>query len=175
MAASKYFVICVEGDDDERFVKSVLQPRIAGTTDPLLCFKYAEERIEKVNLFLETVAALGWSYILLCDLDDCPDRDIRCEQVRATFRPLEHEQIVVVEREIESWYLSGLNDIDASELDVQPIRRTDRIGKTALERAAHGCGRPLVDFKVELLRRFDVQTARLRNTSFDEFIEKLLR
>ena len=100
----------VEGADDARFGQHVLYPVYGRSYETIRLWQYASRSPKKTRQLLRSIAAIGAEYICLGDFDEGPCVSaVRC---RAEVRTggAELENIVVVIREIEAWYLAGLND-----------------------------------------------------------------
>ena len=97
------------------------------------------------------------------------------EIIKKTFPKIENNKIIIVIKEIESWYFAGLNEQHAKELKIRKPPKTtntftkeqfqNRIPKRFLNKTA---------LMQEILKHFDMETARKRNSSFDYFCKKYL-
>ena len=60
----EYFLIFVEGSDDERFVNSVLEK------ENVKIIKYAKEKKEYINNYIKSIKSMpNCDYIVICDID----------------------------------------------------------------------------------------------------------
>ena len=75
--------------------------------------------------------------------------------------------------EIESWYLAGLNDEECKRLGLPTtIDNTDHISKEQFLGLMPDRFDSKAEFMLEILRVFDHETARSKNSSFRYFMQK---
>jgi hypothetical protein len=87
---------------------------------------------------------------------------------------LEEHQIIVVSREIESWYLAGISNDSARSLGLGQLSpRTDDLFKEDFKQLIPRRFRSTNDFMLEILNQFDVLLARTRNNSFDYLLRRI--
>ena len=85
------------------------------------------------------------------------------------------ESILVVVREIEGWYAAGIHSDAAAELDIDALATTDDLTKEQFNQSAPKRFGSSIVFKREVLKRFDIDTARRKNKSFAYFHRKYLQ
>ena len=124
--------------------------------------------------------------IIVADLDESPCVTDRKERIPSGFRslsagqspgqptgPFSSTRILIVCREIESWYLAGLNDEECKRLGLTTtIDNTDRISKEQFLDLMPDRFDSKSEFMLEILRVFDHETARSKNSSFRYFMQK---
>ena len=80
---------------------------------------------------------------------------------------------MVVCREIESWYLAGLNDDSRRKIKIRRrFNKTDSISKEQFDRMMPERFVSRIDFMQEIMKLFDRETASTKNTSFEYFMRK---
>ena len=84
---------------------------------------------------------------------------------------MEWDRIVVVRREIEAWYLAGLDEAAHRELGLARVRNIDEVTKEQFDRLVGGEDEH-TNTMVEILRHYDVEVARQRSPSFRYFWQK---
>ena len=115
MEFQRLFVF-VEGDDDERFVNKILMSEFEKLNYSVIPFKYAQETKKRIKIFINSINIMNYDYIYLSDVDG-PCVTARKEKITGKYGELiEDGRIGIVIKEIESWYLAGLNDKDAKKL-----------------------------------------------------------
>ncbi len=171
MAYQRLFIL-VEGDDDERFFDRVIIPLYEQICDHVQIWKYSQQKLKKVNGFLNSIHAMQADYIFVADMDDSPCITAKKERITSQFKKLSEDRILVVCREIESWYLAGLNDDSCSEIDIRTIKNTDRISKEQFNRMMPQKFVSRIDFMQEIMKLFDRETASSKNNSFKYFMQK---
>ena len=165
--------IFVEGPDDARFVKQVLMPVLSKQYNHIQVQEYAEEKPEKIDGFIKSIDSLGGSYILLCDMDRNPCVTHKIQKTLEKYKRLDGRKgVFVVIKEIESWYLAGLDDNASDELKIKKLSNTNDITKEQFNSMKPGGFRSRIDFMMEVLKRFSIDQARNKNESFDYFMSK---
>ncbi len=168
--------ILLEGDDDERFFNEVLSPLFRERFSTIKIWKYAQRKAEKVVNILRSIKSMNKAYLFLADYDDACCITKKKEEIKEKFDSMiEPEKLFVVIREIESWYLSGLSD-----------ENTRKICKRKRIKDVHHCTKEefgmliptrmsRVEFMQQVLKSFDIETARKNNSSFDYLIRRTTR
>ena len=182
--------ILVEGGDDARFFERVVRPMFEDEFGHVQLWQYSQQEKEKVNKFLDSIRAMQGvgiaDLIILADLDESPCVTDRKERIPSGFRslsagqspgqptgPFSSTRILIVCREIESWYLAGLNDEECKRLGLTTtIDNTDRISKEQFLDLMPDRFDSKSEFMLEILRVFDHETARSKNSSFRYFMQK---
>jgi len=125
----KRLFILVEGEDDIRFFGRIIKPLLAPSYHSVEIVPYACIKREKVNKFLKSVTLMKNDYIFVADIDQ--ERSVRDKKqiLYYRFSDISGRSIVVVIREIESWYLAGLSFDSAQELGVPDLLETNQLTK----------------------------------------------
>ena len=181
--------ILVEGGDDARFFERVVRPMFEDEFGHVQLWQYSQQEKEKVNKFLDSIRAMQGGgiadLIIVADLDESPCVTDRKEKIPSGFRslsagqspgqptgPFSSTRILIVCREIESWYLAGLNDEECKRLGLTTtIDNTDRISKEQFLDLMPDRFDSKSEFMLEILRVFDHETARSKNSSFRYFMQ----
>lgn len=172
--AYKRLWVLLEGNDDERFFDRVIKPIFEKTYDFVRPWQYAQKKTTKVEDFLRSIKSMGSDYFFWGDINSLPCVTAKKKRVMDSYgRMLDTDKIIVVIREIESWYLAGLNDRRCKELGLRPSKNTDKTTKEKLEELAPRKFDSRIDFMVEILKRFSVNTARQKNESFNYFMSRI--
>lgn len=164
--------ILIEGDDDRKFFERIMKPLFEGKYDWVMLWRYAQQKRDKVNSFIQSLSKMNAKYVYTTDLNHAPSVTARKQEVRDKFRGIDEGRIVVVKTEIESWYLAGLDHACCKELGISPLQSTDNIAKKQfndlIPRKFRGSR---IDFMAEILKHFDVETAKQKNASFRYFLD----
>lgn len=167
-----YFFI--EGPDDERFINTIIIPKI---DKKFRCsvYRYACITIQKRKAFLNSVKAMDFvDYFFLCDIKSSPCVTEKKESLKNIFQlRIDENKIVIVIKEIESWYLAGLNEQKSKELGIKYLRNTDDITKEYFNNIQPEKFDSRIDFMSEVLKRFSIETAKSKNSSFKYFMETI--
>lgn len=171
--ADRLLHIFVEGTDDKRFFEKIIKPMFEVNYDSVVLQEYQQKKDEWVVNFLKSIKSMGSDYIYAGDINSQPCVTAKKRKIKEEFRNLDESRIIVVVKEIESWYLAGLSDKDAKKFKIplSKIRTTDDLTKEQFnglipERFKDS----RIDLMIELLKCFSVETAKQRNKSFNHFI-----
>lgn len=162
------FTLFVEGDDDQLFADSILRPLLEPVCDYLEIYQYAQKRPSDIRRYIRSLDRIpDANYLFIADFDQGPCVTLRKSRLIDRYGSLEPERILIVRREIESWYLAGLDSDAYEELRLPTHRNTNDITKEQFEGLVPSRFDNRTDFMVEVLNRFSAETARSRNESFD--------
>ncbi len=164
--------IWIEGGDDERFFKHILQPKLQSEYDFVETIGYATMKQEKVDDYLKSIKAMNADYIFVTDINDAPCVTAKKHETQNNLRNVNGDRIVVVIKEIESWYLAGLGSDQAGELGIQVPSSTDEIAKEQFDRLMPRRFDSRIDFMLEILKHFSIEVAKRKNKSFSYCFEK---
>ena len=170
----KRLFIMVEGEDDIRFFGRIIKPLLAPSYQSVEIIPYASIKREKVSKFLKSVVLMNNDYIFVADIDQ--ERSVRDKKqiLYYWFSGIDGSSIVVVIREIESWYLAGLTLDATQELGVADHSSTDQITKEDFNALIPHQFDSRIDFMFEILKSFSLETAVHKNTSFRFFVNRYL-
>lgn len=165
--------ILVEGNDDERFIEHI-KPELETQYDCVNVWKYAQVTDKKTAEFLRTISTMeSAECIYLTDINSAPCITSKRDNIKSKYGDrIELDRIVVSVREIESWYLAGVDGQDCKELGIKPFNRTDDITKEKFNNMMPERFNSRIDYMREILKRFSVKAAAEKNGSFDYFLRK---
>lgn len=185
--AYRMLYVLLEGDDDERFFEEVVKPIYAEKYDHVQLWKYSQQKKERVNSFLNGVKSMQAAgmvdTLIVADLDNSPCVTDRKKRVLARFKALEGDiesktgprfatRVLIVCKEIESWYLAGLNKESCDQIGISAsINSTDQITKEQFDSVMPSRFKTRISFLETILQTFDLETARTRNSSFRYFMQ----
>jgi hypothetical protein len=115
-------------------------------------------------------------YIFVTDKDTYPCLAQRKEKILKSVEcpSLSMNNIIIVVVEIESWYVAGL-DYDAWNEFAFPNIKSEDVTKEVFEQTARDMSiSNMVHFRQEVLKRFDLNVAAKKNTSFKYFYDKFI-
>lgn len=166
--------VLVEGRDDREFFDVVIRPILQEQYDCVQIWEYAGATIDKRISYLRSAQAMNADYLFVGDINTSP-----CVTARKGNLVDRHRNIVdpgrtiIVIREIESWYMAGIGDEARRELGLASLPHTDDVTKEKFERLIPPCFVSVTDFKTEVLKKFSIETAKRKNTSFRYFMSKI--
>ncbi len=174
---SKQLYILLEGNDDERFFQAVVKPGLEKHYQSVQLYRYAAQSTKKIDAFLKSITAMKADYIVVADIDHSPcithKKKVMVKK-KIKSRYMEWDRVLVVVKEIESWYLAGLESEARKGLGIPPRQpqMTDTLTKEEFGRLIPKKFDSRIDFMKELLKYFDIGTAGKNNKSFGYFIKK---
>lgn len=171
MKQNKLYIF-VEGNDDELFFKKIVVPFFLNQYNDVEIFKYAQWKRTKVELFLQSIITLNYDYIFTADIDLVETPKLKKKIIRERFDNVQFNKIMIVIKEIESWYLAGLTDSASENMKLSIPDTTNEITKEDFNAICHTTFHSRIDFMYELLKVFDASTAQGRNESFKYFMEE---
>ncbi|MCK5564786.1 MAG: hypothetical protein KAJ07_06030 [Planctomycetes bacterium] len=165
----------VEGSDDTRFVENVLKPILSSRFDHLAVVEYAQRPLKIIKSFLVSINSMQDSgYYYMRDINSSPCVTSKRDDIVSSFgNRIDENRIVIVIKEIEGWYLAGLDETAAKELGVKQFGTTDSMTKENLEHMMPTRFDSRKDFMIEILKRFDIDVAKQKNNSFNYFMNEL--
>ena len=163
--------LLVEGADDSRFCTEVLSQVFSSRYDHVEIWEYSQQTSSKLSGLLHTISSMSDDYLLIRDMDDRPCVTATKEAIASRTPSLSWDRVVVVPREIEAWYLAGLNEAACEELGLDRVTDVDSVTKEQFDQLVGGTRhhQPAMD---EILKRYDVEVARQRSPSFAYFWQK---
>lgn len=169
-------VILIEGDDDKDFFDRVIKPRFERKYRPVVLWKYRKKSLEEVNQYLEIEKKRDAEYIFVADNDKLQCVPKKKAEVQKQYHSIDDKsKILIVVKEMEGWYLAGLDENACERLGFSPFKTTDKIGKGKFKKARLASSRSRINFMQDVLRLFDIETAKCKNESFRYFVEDFVR
>jgi hypothetical protein len=162
--------IMVEGGDDVRFFGRIIKPLFSGRYESVEIIPYASIKREKINKFLKSIRMMNNDYIFVSDID--VERSVRDKKqiLYHWFASIDGNSIVIVIKEIESWYLAGIPPETARQMGMRPIPATDEVTKEDFNHLIPEMFDSRIDFMFEILKFFSLEHAQQKNRSFHFFV-----
>lgn len=168
----KTLFILVEGPDDDRFSNHIITPKLREKYDLVEVRQYAGWNLQKLDSFLKSIRAMGDDYVYLADINNAPCISSKKHAIKDKLKNIDEVRIAVVIREIESWYLAGLDTADCANLRIRTIKTTDAMNKEQFNNLIPKRFNSRIDFMIEVLKCFSVEIAKSKNKSFNYFAQK---
>jgi len=168
----KRLFILVEGDDDERFFSNITKPSLKEKYTCVKITKHAKLRAIKIRNFLKSIKAMNADYIFVADINRAPCVTEKKRNLQAKISNIDEDRIMVVIKEIEGWYLAGLDDANSHNLGVPPFSTTDSVTKEQFHALIPKKFGSRIDFMSEILKCFSTGIAQNKNESLRYFVEK---
>jgi len=164
--------ILVEGEDDVRFFGRIIKPLLINRYDAVEIIPYASIKRTKVDNFLKSIRLMKSDYIFVADIDAENSVRDKKQVLYSHFSHIDGGSIIVVIREIESWYYAGLSPESAQILHVPDLPFTDDLTKEDFNRLIPRKFDSRIDFMFEILKYFSIDSAGKKNHSFRFFVER---
>ena len=168
----KRLFIWVEGNDDKRFFDKIIAPKLQKKYNFVKTILYATLKKERIDSYIKSIKAMGAEYIFLTDINSSSCVTAKKQKIQNKLKNIDEEKIIVVIKEIESWYLSGLDDKASRKLGIRTYNVTDSITKEQFNSLIPKKFDSRIDFMLEILKNFSIKIAKRKNRSFRYFIEK---
>jgi hypothetical protein len=169
MKAGRLFIL-VEGNDDQRFFSRVIRPLFLHEYASVELISYASMKSTKVCRYIKGLMAMHYDFILVADVDQEPTVHIKKQVLMARFCNLHPDRVMVIVKEIESWYLAGLDDHASAVIGVRRLEGTDFLTKEHFNRWIPRQFSSRIAFMVECLQHFAIPVAMEKNRSFHYFM-----
>jgi hypothetical protein len=166
--------ILLEGGKDSRFFDGVLRPILETKYDLAQAWEYAQEPTKKTMDFIRSIRHMKSHFFFLGDINDAPCVTSKKDSIKKKYgESISPYSVVIVVKEIESWYLAGVDDGGCKEFGIPNLPHTNDITKEQFEELIPQRFVSVVDFMSEILKRFSIKTAKRKNKSFRYLMAKL--
>ncbi len=172
--AYKGLFILVEGLNDKRFFDKIIKPKLKKKYDSVEVIQYANLKKEKLKRFLRSIEKMKANYLYVGDINSTSCVIKKKQKIQGKFRNIDKGKIIVVIKEIESWYLAGLNDKNSKKLRIRFLKNTEKVTKDQFKMLIPKKFDSEIDFRLEILKFFSIETAKQKNKSFKYFVNKML-
>jgi hypothetical protein len=171
---SEILHVFLEGDDDERFIKRIIYPLLINRHAIVKIIKYSREEIIKINKYVHTINQVeSWDYVFLTDIDLVTCIANKKQYIGEKYSSLDPSKIIIVVKEIEGWYLAGINDKFRRSVKIKGFRETNGLTKESF-RALIPRKYTRLQFLLELLEYYSLPMAIEKNRSLLYFYNKYL-
>ncbi len=171
MSRRRLFIF-LEGNDDVRFFSKIVLPRFSARYERIDLVRYACLKCMKLSKYIRSLDKLGHDYILVADIDNEPGIRAKKQLIKDRYPEVHDDKIIIIVKEIESWYLAGLDDRASRILGVRPLDHTDFVTKEQFNRLIPQHFASRISFMVECLKYFSLPVAMGKNKSFHYFIDR---
>jgi hypothetical protein len=170
--------ILVEGDQDDSFVQKVVKPWLLnkGKYNNVETFAYANRKKEITENYVKTIKEKQEDILCLTDSTHASCISGRIDDlINNGIGTFERKAIIVVVKEIESWYLAGVDNQCCRRIHIPYFERTEQIKKEEFHSIiAKSKYKPKPACRLEMLKYFNIVLASQRNISFYRFYSKYL-
>ncbi|KKL22538.1 hypothetical protein LCGC14_2434430 [marine sediment metagenome] len=175
--------IFVEGDADKRFFERIIKPLILKRKKykPVHILQWRQKKEDIIGKLVNKFLEKGCKVVFTRDYDKIVQDDR--EQINHNISSLKEEiiqnykikskdDIFIIIRKIESWYLADTKKTFLKRLNITPIENTININKKEFYKLKP-IGMTKTEFLIEITENFDIKMAKKKNSSFEYFLERL--
>lgn len=174
MDRSSTLFLFVEGNDDERFFEKIILPLLKKRYFHIKIIKHGKRKKNKINSYFGTcVKNKLYDCLFIVDMNHSSCFTKRKEKEMKKFSNLDKKYIFIVVKEIESWYLAGLDHKASNNLKIKYFHHTNNIDKEKFNSIIPKHYESRSRFMKEILENFSIEIAMQKNDSFRYFITKL--
>lgn len=173
--------VFVEGSDDERFFNRGINDYFKEKYRDIKIIKYAnkKEKYEYVDKYIYSIKNMNSKgiladYIYLTDIDNIDEIEKKKENIKDEFKNIELERVIIVVKEIESWYLAGLDKSAMDKIGVSFSGNTNKLTKEKFIKLMPSDFSSKTNFMIEILKKFNFDTAIIKNRSFKYFAKNYI-
>ncbi len=166
-------IIFVEGLSDELFVQDIVKKR-----RPDICikiYKYAKKPKEDIVKYIKALNKMNDNsftyYLFLADNDSCKYPQQKIDIIIKSYPNIRSENIIIVENEIESWYMAGIDKKACKKLKIVWKKVPAKITKENFQKLIGKRSR--FEILPELLSYYSVELGITRSPSLNYFIKKI--
>lgn len=128
---------------------------------------------EKTRFIIPTSIILGYFLVLFFADGDGASYQAKKEKILQKYSKLEPDHVFIVQFEIESWYLAGVNKVFCDKNKIKHYyNNTDSVTKEMFNEAIKTCNETKLSIMLKMLNIYDCLLADTRNTSFSSFFSK---
>jgi len=168
--------IFVEGNDDLRFFEKVIKPEIKHKFLSIKIITYKNEKEEKIRNYLRSIKSMKAEYIFVVDINYTPCITRKKSIVMNKFkRILEEDKIIVVKREIESWYAAGITPSVAKKLKIKysKIKNPEDVTKEKFLSIIPSKYKTKLEFQLEVLNNYSLRHAAKKSKTLSYLLKKI--
>lgn len=174
MAYARLYIF-VEGEDDLRFLDRIMKRILLKKFDYVEFIRYAEELPRKVSAYIRSIKCMmDATYIFTGDLDSKGSISEAKNYLQNKYKGLDVDNIIIVVKEIEAWYLAGLDENGCKNLGINYLDNTDAISKEDFDRMIPRKSKYRIDFMLEILKNYSISLGTKRNRSFLYLYNKVI-
>lgn len=170
----RQLVIFVEGDDDEMFIEKIIQPCFEKRYDLIKIDQSAQEKAENIMGYLDSIMKMNndyieSDYIYIVDIDSCPCITTKKDKIKQEIKNIDISKIIVVCKEIESWYYGGLTQDSLKALGIDKatkFKTTDTLTKEQFNQSIPNKFKySRIDFMQEIIKGYNLSHVIQNNTN----------
>lgn len=173
--------ILIEGSDGGNFFNGIIKPLFEKKYDWVNIVPHAQKPPKITRQFINCINSMSSDnlvadYIFVTDINDAPCITHRKQTTQNKISNIDKDKIMIIRKEIEGWYLAGLDNACCKKCRIPTFNATENITKeqfnSLMPKKYEGSR---IDFLQEILKYFQVEIAKQKNESFRYFLEDFYR
>jgi hypothetical protein len=168
----KKIFIFVEGYDDLLFFEKIIKPLLSPNYKKIFLIQHARMKFKNKYKFINSIKEMNADYLYVVDIDYFPCVQARKQDILRHLENVEPKNIIVVIKEIESWYLAGIGKKRTTKLKIPLLENTNFVTKEYFNAIIPNSFNSRHNFMNELLKKYDILVAAQKNESFAYFLKK---
>lgn len=165
-------ILWVEGYHDFLFFDKIIQPKLKCKYTRIKILEHSKETNDYINRYIESINSMKIDYIFIVDIDNVSQISLKKEKVKNAHPNIDEDKILVVIREIESWYAAGLKQ-GLRKHKISNLNVTDDLTKEDFEKKIPTEYTKTL-YLMEILNIFSINVALKKNKSFNYCYTKYL-
>ena len=164
----KQLYIWVEGPDDTRFIETVIIPYFKDKYNNISIIEYAKKPTKFIENLIKSIKSMKADYIYLADIDNIACITQKKEIIKEQIKNIDDQAIIVVRKEIESWYYAVLDEEAFKKLGINKpskYKTTDSLTKEQFEQSMPKKFNSRVDFMIEVLKVYNLNIVIKKETN----------
>jgi len=166
--------VLIEGNDDLAFFESVLKPYFEKDYFVAIPYRYSIKPNADVNKLIESSRSMKYDYLVFADLDTTKCVSTKKESLLKSYKKFEEKKIVIVKKEIESWYIAGIKDKKIKGFRKSYAQKSETVDKEKFLEIFLKHYDSKLDLFQEILKYYSLETAIQNNSSLKYLFTKHL-
>jgi len=171
----KSLYLLAEGNDDTRFLKSIIQPIFERKYKTVFIRQHSKKSVKFIKGLITSIKENDDDYIYYNDINSNICITKKRNEILKVYPFIDSDKIIIVIKEIEGWYLAGLNESSSNVLKIKYLDHTDDVGKRKFSKIMPIRFTNKTDFMMEILKFYSLDAATVKNRSFSYFYKKYCR
>lgn len=156
----------IEGEIDETFFRHILG------AENVNYYQYAKRALQKVNGFINSLNHQKENYLFFVDADGDSISNKK-NKIMSKYPTLNPEKIFVVQYEIESWIIAGVDNKFCQKYKITYLKNnTNKVTKEMFRQYTEPMKNTKLNIILTILNSFNCLLASQRNQSFSIFYNK---
>lgn len=158
-------ILWVEGYHDYLFFNKIIMPNLKYKYSEIQILEHSQRAKESINNRIKNTDSMNIDYLFIVDIDDISEIASKKKKVKKELPNIDEDKILVVIKEIESWYAAGLKQ-GKRKFTISNLNDTDNLTKQDFDKKIPR-GYTKLEYLLEILDAFSIPVALKKNRSFN--------